>query len=133
MSDWRRLLAETETAQTHPFNPLNPTLSSQTDNLKDKKDHFAGFENQVGVAQRELPAVPPPGLNHNAETPQPPKFTPGQHVLITDNENHVRSGVIQFADWKDLPLCAKEWWYVVLDVYGHLSETHESRLRERGL
>ena len=50
-----------------------------------------------------------------------------------DNENHVRSGVIQFADWKDLPLCAKEWWYVVLDVYGHLSETHESRLRERGL
>ena len=63
MSDWRRLLAETETAQTHPFNPLNPTLSSQTDNLKDKKDHFAGFENQVEIVSGNCPPC-----HHQAST-----------------------------------------------------------------
>jgi hypothetical protein len=53
--------------------------------------------------------------------------------LATDNENRVRAGVIQFADWVDMPLTAKGWWYLILDVYGHLSETHESRLTDAGL
>ncbi len=62
-----------------------------------------------------------------------PKFPTGQHVLITDNGNRVRRGVVQFVDWLDEPLTAKGWWYCILDVYGLLSETHESRLIDTGL
>jgi hypothetical protein len=53
--------------------------------------------------------------------------------LITDNLNRVRAGVVQFANWIDEPLTAKGWWYLILDVYGLLSETHESRLSDAGL
>ncbi len=123
MSDWRRLLAETETHQTHPFNPLNPILTSQADNLKDKKDHLTANRSALSVPEGLKPSV----------VPSPPKFTHGQRVLITDNENHVRAGVIQFADWLDEPMTAQGWWYCVLDVYGLLSETHESRLTDTGL
>ena len=62
-----------------------------------------------------------------------PRFVPGQHVLVTDNEDHIRSGLIQFVGWIDEPSTVKGHWYCILDVYGHLSETHESRLSETGL
>lgn len=136
MSDWRRLLAETENLQSDPFNPLNPLLSNEGINLKDKKDEFAGSQGQKASPQPEAPkrssfstALPKPC----ASSAKGPKFSPGQHVLITDNLNRVRAGVVQFADWIDEPLTATGWWYVILDADGLLSETHESRLSDAGL
>jgi hypothetical protein len=86
-----------------------------------------------------VPRSEPIGLTNGAEmssghtTEKTPKLTPGQHVLIIDNFNRVRTGVIQFAGWIDEPLTAKGWWYCIIDVYGLLSETHESRLTDSGL
>jgi hypothetical protein len=90
MSDWRQLLAETENTQSHPFNPLNPTLSSQTENLKDKKDDFVGFENQMTDSKPDMAASTvqdsgPP------QVPNPP-IQPGWLVTYRESDGRLQGG-----------------------------------------
>ena len=90
MSDWRQLLAETENPQSHPFNPLNTALSSPRENLKDKKDDFVGFENQMTIANPDMASHAVPGPEP-AQLPTPP-IQPGWLVTYRGSDGRLQGG-----------------------------------------
>jgi hypothetical protein len=66
-----------------PFNPLNPLLSNEGINLKDKKDELAGSHGQKASPKAEAPkgssfstALP----KSCASSAKGPKFAPGQRA-----------------------------------------------------
>jgi hypothetical protein len=121
MKDWRTLINHSDSYAQYPQNPQNPVCGGNSVDIEDIGDKTSCSGNQLRSGPQAANVLPTP------------KFTPGQQVMVTDNLNRVRGGVIQFADWIDEPLTAKGWWYLILDAHGLLSETHESRLTDAGL